>query len=204
MTVIFKGDWDAVDYAAAQAGIALVAAKLATITGGMPEDAFRCLLGEVTFEAVARCPGNWHAYVAPGVPDKVQFKRGKVTARLVIHELGHIINDSETAIEKPIDMLARFGVVTPSGKMVTGPGRGGYQRHAGRYSPHNGYLHTGYPWQIHSKKMRFGNSAIEDFADMLLAWALGEFADNEAGDALDAWVTDYMVRRLAPCGTDTE
>jgi len=83
--------------------------------------------------------------------------------------------------------------------MVTGPGYGGYQRHAGRYSPTNGYQHTGYDWQIHSKKMRGGNKPIEDWADMLLAWTLGEFADNDAGRALDRFVTDYMVRRLMPC-----
>lgn len=101
---------------------------------------------------------------------------------------------------KPIDTLAKYGVVTPSGRMVTGPGRGGYQRHAGMYSPHNGYQHTGYPWQIHSKKMRGGNSAIEDWADMFLAWVMGEFADNEAGAALDRFLSEYMARRLAPCG----
>jgi hypothetical protein len=39
---------------------------------------------------------------------------------------------------------------------------------------------------------------------MLLAWVMGEFADNEPGRALDAWVTDYMTRRLMPCGKDTE
>jgi hypothetical protein len=68
------------------------------------------------------------------------------------------------------------------------------------YSPHNGYQHTGYPWQIHSKKMRGGNSAIEDWADMFLAWVMGEFADNEAGAALDRFLSEYMARRLAPCG----
>jgi hypothetical protein len=47
--------------------------------------------------------------------------------------------------------------------------------------------------------MRGGNSAIEDWADMLLAWTLGEFAPNEAGAALDKFVTDYMTRRLMPC-----
>jgi len=33
---------------------------------------------------------------------------------------------------------------------------------------------------------------------------MGEFAPNEAGAALDRFVTDYMERRLAPCRKDTE
>lgn len=190
----FEGNWLETDRMALVEGVALICAKL-----GIPNDMLACLLGEITAEAVDRCPGGWDAYVAAGVPDRIQFKRGKVTARLVIHELGHLVNDTDNTGAKPIDTLAKYGVVTPSGRMVTGPGIGGYQRHAGRYSPHNGYLHTGYPWQIHTRRMRGGNSAIEDWPDMLLAWVMGEFAPNEAGDALDRFVTDYMTRRLQPC-----
>ena len=97
MNVIFEGDFTASDRQAMLEGILLVITKLILVTDYVvtPEDAFRCLLGEITVEAVARCPGGWDAYVAPGVPDRIQFKRGKVTARLVIHELGHIINDTD-------------------------------------------------------------------------------------------------------------
>ena len=196
----FEGNWLDKDKAEVKIAVIEMSDALSKISGMLPHDAFNCLFGELTFESVPRCPGGWDAYVAPGVPDRIQFRRGRVAARLVVHELGHIANDTDKTGAKPIDLLARFGVVTASGRMVTGPGLGGYQRHGGRYSPHNGYLHTGYPWQIHTRRMRFGNTPIEDFPDMVLAWAMGEFAPNEAGDALDAWVTDYMTRRLAPCG----
>jgi hypothetical protein len=91
----FDGNWLDADRLALLEGVTLFAAKLAAITGGTPEDAFRCLLGEITVEAVDRCPGGWDAYVAPGVPDRIQFKRGNVTARLVVHELGHLVNDTD-------------------------------------------------------------------------------------------------------------
>ena len=87
--------WLDADRAAVDEALALVGAKLAQITGGEPEEAFRCLFGELTLEAVDRCPGGWDAYVEAGVPDRIQFTRGKVTARLVVHELGHIVNDRD-------------------------------------------------------------------------------------------------------------
>jgi hypothetical protein len=89
------GDWLDKDKLELYDGIDSVAYKLASMSGLSLEDAFRCVFGEITLEAVDRCPGGWDAYVAPGVPDRIQFKRGKVTVRLVIHELGHIVNDTD-------------------------------------------------------------------------------------------------------------
>jgi hypothetical protein len=93
--ITYAGNWTEQDRVALLEGVALLFEKVTTITGGSPVDAFACLLGEITAEAVDRCPGGWDAYVAPGVPDRIQFKRGKVTSRLVIHELGHLVNDTD-------------------------------------------------------------------------------------------------------------
>jgi hypothetical protein len=194
--IIFKDKWLIEDQLELMEGIIIFSRKLASITGGTPEDAFYCLLGEITVESVSRCKGGWDAYVAPGVTDKIQFRRGRVTRRLVIHELGHLVNDTDTNT-KPIDLLARFGVRTSDGILVTGPGRGGYQRWCGYYSTErNGYVFVVFPYLQHPRWWYKGNTAIEDWADMFLIWILGEFADNDAGIALDKFVTEYITYRL--------
>jgi hypothetical protein len=194
MTLTFLGSWSDADRAAALEGVRALSDALSEITG--TDDAFYRLFGDVTFEARKSLPGRYHGYVVAGNAHRILFRIGKVTPRLVIHELGHLCNDNVPEEQSPAHLLSVYGVKVGN-KLVTGPGADGYQRHAGRYPPHNGYLHYGYPWQIHPRKWVDGNTCVEDWSDMLLAWVMGEFAPNEPGDALNGWVSDYLVGRLA-------
>jgi len=193
--VTFRGDWRDADRAQAIEGITLLANALAQITGGTP--AFRCLFGEITFEAVAWLPGRYHGYVEKR--DWVKFRIGKVTARLVIHELGHLLIFTAPPGNSPADLLSRYGVKTPDGKLVTGPGMGGYKRNAHRYAPRNGCKKDTYPVHQHPRWWRDGNNPVEDFADMLLSWATDNLMDDERGEALRAWMVEYMTGRLEGC-----
>jgi len=195
MTITFAGSWLDSDLTAASDGVRDLSKMLSEITGLSPDEAFTRLFGDITFEAVKSC-GTYHAQVDAWDKHKIKFAIRHVTSRLVIHELGHLCNDNVPEEESPAHLLSVYGVKTPSGRMVTGPGAGGYQRHMGMYPPKNGYLYFGYPWQQHSRRMWKGNTCIEDWPDMLLACVYREFADNEPGLALNSWVTNYLIKRL--------
>jgi hypothetical protein len=177
MTIAYTGNWTEADKHAARHAISMVSFAL---DGGTERDEFNDLFGDLTFEARKSLPGRYHGYVVPGDAHRILFRIGKVTPRLVIHELGHLCNDNVPEDESPAYELGKYGIKTPSGKWVTG---------------FQGYLHRGYPWQQHPPNWKNYNTS-ERWADMLLAWVYGEFADNEAGDALNAWVGDYLTGRL--------
>lgn len=178
--ITFAGNWSENDRKAANDGVRLLSVVLYGLTGLPPDEAFTRLFGDITFEAVARLPGRYHGYVVPGNAHLIKFRIGKVMPRLVIHELGHLLNDNVPENESPGHLLSTQGIKTASGKWVTG---------------FQGYQHRGYPWQQHPPNWKDYNT-LERWADMLLAWVYGEFADNEAGVALAGWVSDYLVGRL--------
>lgn len=183
-------------------GVRELSLTLSKITSMQPDDVFDCLVGQITFEAVKALPGRYDGYVAPGVTDRIKLRIGKVTKSLVIHELGHIINDRVQGEGKPAFILSKYGIKTISGKMVTGPYIGGYSRHMGRYAPKNGYITDTYPHHYHSRRMKDGNSPMEDWADMLLSLVTDNFTDDEAGQALRGWITDRLLQLVQPCKHD--
>ena len=107
-------------------------------------DAFQHLFGDITLEAV-KSAGRYWARVDAWDTHKMLFSIGRVTDKLVIHELGHLINDNLPEHESPAHLLSVHGIKTPDGKLVTGSGASGYARNAGRYAPRNGYKADRYP-----------------------------------------------------------
>ncbi len=197
MTVWYSGPWPDEDRAAAQAGLDAAAIRLAEISGLAPDEALGRLVGDLTLIANPYLQGEWHALVVNGVPDEVQFKPGLVTPELVVHEvLGHIVNDKVPNDVRPATLLARRPIVTASGKFVTGPGATDYSRHGGRHAPKNGYKQDGEPYQRHPIWLKDGNSALEDWADMVTSWVYDNLTDDERGQAIRSWVVDYLLKRL--------
>jgi len=197
--VTFQNKWSEKDKIEALKAIEDVSNALSSIVPAFsPEDAFNCAFGNITFIAGIP-PGNYHGYVALGVPDEITFRPGYVTYRLVIHELGHILNDNVLQEDSPSYLLRRFGVKTALGRMVTGSGKNGYSRHMGMYAMANGYKSDVYPILQHSRWWKAGNNSLEDWADMFLSLITKNFADNPAGIALHSWVTKYLLQRLELC-----
>jgi len=194
-SVKFEGiPWRPDDYADAIAGVEAWANCLAEISGLPPEDAFRCVFGELTFIA-GDPPGKWRAYVAPGKPREIIFEPGWVEPNLVIHELGHVFSDLMPWEQSPVYHMKKYGIRIPPNRLVSGPVSGGYYRHRG-----SGYILAGYPAQQHPGGWLDGMTAEEELADLCLALLIGNFADNKYGNALKAFILGWFEKRLAPCG----
>lgn len=141
--------------------------------------------------------------------------RDHMSPQLAVHELGHSLNarvsNNLNARVDEIPLLkdqqvekARRELLTPYGQLrhteitaevngevihVTGrPPEGGYER------TDLGYASLGPPWQQHSIRWdNYGNTAGEDFADMLLGWTFDGFTDDPAGQARYAWMDEHMA-----------
>lgn len=180
--ITWEGEWTEADKQAAREGILLVVYELAILNSELPvTDEFQKLFGDITLEAVRTLPGRYHGYVMPGDAHRIKLRIGKVTDRLVIHELGHLINDNVPEHESPAHLLATQGIKTASGKWVTG---------------FQGYAKRGYPWQQHPPNWKDGKLPTERWADMFLAWVTDNLTDDERGMAIRAWVEDYLRGRL--------
>jgi hypothetical protein len=203
-SVTFVGPWSQQDRQAAEAGIEAVASKLATIHIETPEAAFKRAFGEITFMVSPSITGNYWAYVKETL---VIFKPGKVTPRLVGHELGHVFekvlwiragNCYEDS--NPIMILIKDGIWANDSTFITGRFYGKYLRNGGKLAPENGYYSDTYrdEGQYHPYWMGdSGKYAHEDWADMFMNWAFGTFIDNRAGDTLDQWVTRNMYEWIS-------
>lgn len=188
----FTGPWREPEKQIALAAIERLSKELIELSGY--PDAFERLIPKLTLEAVYKLPGLWCGLVEVGKPDRIKLKIGCVTESIVLHELGHVINDLVPNKDRPATYLARHGIFTLEGVPVTGPGRRWYERWFGYRAPRNGYksdlvhIHPRWRWK--------GNNELEDFADMLLAWALDNFTDDPKGQALLGWITNYLRERI--------
>jgi hypothetical protein len=122
---------------------------------------------------------------------RILYVPGRITERLIVHELGHVLDLQEFRTQRPSRLLWQNGVYDETGRLVTGTHTGGiYRRYAGRRSPDNGYRsddwHDG--WQLHPGDPL----CTEDWADMWLNWVYRSFVDNPAGRALYHWVNARM------------
>ena len=178
--ITWEDDWTKADKAEAKIAIIEASDALAELSGMLPQEAFHRLFGDITLEACRTLPGRYHGYVMPGDAHRIKLRIGKVTDRLVIHELGHLINDSLPVQDSPAHLLATQGIKTASGKWVTG---------------FQGYAKRGYPWQQHPPNWKDGKLPTERWSDMFLAWATDNLQDNEAGQAIRAFVEGYLRER---------
>lgn len=197
--ITWLGNWTEADKAAAMAaiwGLGGVTMRLAELTGMELDEAFDKLFGDTTILEAVKSAGRYWARVDAWDTHKMLFTIGRVTPNLVIHELGHLMNDNLPEHESPAHLLSVHGIQTPDGKLVTGSGASGYARNAGRYAPRNGYKADRYPFHQHPRNWVNGNTCVEDWADMWLSWVTDNLTDDERGLAIRAWVEDYLKGRL--------
>jgi len=200
--ITWEGDWREDERAIAQAAIAAASLRLAEISGLAPDEAFHCVFGDIILDAYPLVAGEYYGYVSKLEPRRVQLEIGHVTQTLVLHELGHVLILTDPNDENIADILSRTVIKTAAGRPVTGAGRGKYARHMGyKATKYTGYNSIEYPAHEHpvSFKDKYSNTPTEDICDMWMGCLTGNIADNDAGRALDKFVTDYMVRRLMPC-----
>jgi hypothetical protein len=104
---------------------------------------------------------------------------------ILSHELGHrVLNENDLR-----DFEYSIGYYDENGEYV----------HVSGYNPitkkHErtalGYPHEGYPYEQHPAS--HSQSKLEDFADMFRAWALDEFSDDEAGEARQEFMDNFMA-----------
>jgi len=167
--------------------------------------AFLAVFGPMTFYYGDKDPGasKLNGYWGISGDHKITFLPGKVTSRLVGHELGHelshLLYDNLAGYvnipDHPVSMLIHTGVWV-DGKFVTGNRYGSYDRNGGLSAKDgNGYRSDDYHdgWQYHPRSMGAdGNTADEDWADIFLNWSFNSFADNTHGKALFTWTDSHM------------
>lgn len=199
--IYFIGSWLPSDRENVELAVLALGEKLAEISGIRPELAFTCLFGYVEF--VAGIPSaNYDGYVSKHNCFRITLRPGKVRLSLVLHELGHLLTDNVPEQQSGNYLLARYGIKVGR-RLVTGPGLNGYSRNAGYHAPRNGYIDDTFPAHEHPATDD-GNNALEDFADILNSWVLNNIADNAAGQAIIAWITNYILERLKNCHEDQE
>ena len=194
--ITWEGNWTEADKAEAKIAVIEVHDAIAELSGLTPLVAFVKLFGFVTLAAV-KSAGRYWARVDAWDTHKILFSIGRVTDRLVIHELGHLMNDNLPEHESPAHLLSTQGISLANGQLVTGSGAGGYKRNAWRYAPRNGYKMDRYPYHQHPRNWVNGNTCVEDWADMWLSWVTDNLTDDERGQAIREFVEGYLRGRLA-------
>ncbi len=128
------------------------------------------------------------------------YKPGRVTPRLVAHELGHSFERFMHAADgyvyagtdNPVQLIGQDGIYDVTGTLVTGLGQryGAYQD-----APFNGYMCNSYvgECQYHSKDVPGWDNPNEDWADMFMNWVFNSFSSKPAGNALYDWIESNMV-----------
>ena len=196
----FIGNWKSVDHNEALIGIIDFSYALSQHTGTSPYSAFKCVMGDPPFQA--KIVKDEFSGYATG--HGLYFRPGKVTKRLVVHELAHWFAFRINAINEekgPEYLLENYGVWSGD-QLITGTTQGiFYLRNNHMNAPENGYYSDDYrdEYQIHPRKHIMGVNESEDFADMVLNWVYKSFVPNRAGKALYAWVDSHMQIWLLPC-----
>jgi hypothetical protein len=193
--ILYEGNWREDERAIAQQAIAAASIRLAEISGLAPDEAFACVFGDIILDAQPVVSGAYYGYVSALEPRRIQLEIGQITDKLVLHELGHVLILTDPSDTNPAEWLSRNVIRTASGRPVTGP-----VRNMGYYSEERtGYISIMYPDHQHPVYFDDGKTTTEDICDMFMSWITGNIANNEAGAALDKFVSEYIARRLAPC-----
>jgi hypothetical protein len=140
---------------------------------------------------------GWWGIASDG---KIQILFGKVTPRLIVHELGHSFEKhiwtknggKYYGTNNPIQLLADDGIYDVIGNLITGKGN----RNNDMNAPDNGYYSDDIPDQYHARGKVDGDDGNEDWADMFMNWVYDSFYPNPAGDALYNWINVNMAEWL--------
>lgn len=165
-------------------------AALARVHGGRPSTAFNSRFAHQVFW-MTRSLRKYDAYTHADT--RILYVPGRLTERLIVHELGHVLDLQEFRPNRPSRQLWQEGIYDGA-TLITGTHtRGVYHRYAGRQAPDNGYRSDDWRdgWQLHPGEP----SCTEDWADLWLNWVYRSFADNPAGRVLYAWVDEKIRER---------
>ncbi|MFV2044678.1 MAG: hypothetical protein ACC700_15765 [Anaerolineales bacterium] len=217
-----EGNWTEADEDAIVGGMLMVSYALAgaTLAADSPHTVFASVFDDVVFTLKEEgLEQSWYCS-AGGYGWRCEpLARGRMSAELLAHELGHTFNarvnnrltaeiqDSEDPVRQE-QLLAQVPSMTPYGELgrtqiaaeidgetvhVSGrPPAGGYER------TDLGFASLGKPWQQHSIRWdEIGNTANEDFADMFLGWGFDGFGDDSAGEARYTWMEANMPEWIA-------
>lgn len=167
----------------------LVGQALSPYTGLSAEDSFQKVFAGLTFVANPKLK-TYYGHAADG-GKTIEFKPGKISVLLIIHELGHAFNDSMPLLLEPYKILQREWIRTKDGKGILGlpaPKNGFPSDKYGkdRQHPQRWEVRDGLPF-----------SFIEDWCDMFMLWVVGRLPTTEAGQARKAWMDSVMIRLLS-------
>jgi len=117
---------------------------------------------------------------------------GAPSFRLVVHELGHILNNRLGG--SAYTAMGNASIWTESGLWVTGRairnGTGAWLR------TDQGYVSTNYPDVMHWTAPGDSAAIGEEFADMYMNWVFNSFAPDEYGLARWTWMNQTMSNLL--------
>jgi RHS repeat-associated protein len=205
--ITFKGEWVLDELIAVMSGVERVGQALAGYIAGIASNAFRTVFGNMNIW-YGDGPTNdlkLGGYFGKSVYPDIALKPGMITARLVVHELGHAFEraiwtkngNAYAGTNNPIELLTHGGV-SAGDIFITGQRPEidtAYNRNYGVNATDNGYWSDDYRdgWQWHPREMTDGNNAYEDWADIFLNWTYNSFVLNMAGIALNSWVNVNMA-----------
>jgi RHS repeat-associated protein len=190
--------WSLGEATSAYLGVSDLGSALSRVSGQAATTIFRRAFGRMAFTL-----RNDMEYFGRGWEGNIELQAGRVTSRLVVHELGHsferrlVVNAGGIYTDdNPVVMLIREGVYDASGNLVTG--HGGSSRYNGYEATDNGYYCDSYigGCQYHSRDVPGWNNEYEDWADIFMNWTYGSFFPNPAGDALYNWTETNMAAWL--------
>ncbi|RMF48359.1 MAG: hypothetical protein D6755_03925 [Anaerolineae bacterium] len=194
--VVLSGDWTVADISAIYRGVSAIGAAFAN-EGDTGAKAFTDVFDTLTFtlDGGARdgkwyCTGSGSGFSCD--PDAV----GKITARLVTHELGHTFNATiaNNGHTTPYNDLFKASIRDDNGNWVTGRKNGEWER------GYRGYKSQGVPDLYHGPN-NWNDDATgtvnEEFADMFMNWVFNSFDyrpnANGAGTARYNWMSTNMA-----------
>jgi hypothetical protein len=167
-----------------------------------PNIAFKMVFGSLKFTLLGGAKdGRWYCSVSGSGFSCDPDSRGKIDARLVAHELGHLFNRiiSNAGEVSPYDDLYRTRIEDISGNWVTGINDDGVWERG-----YVGYKSKGAPDLYHGPD-DWDDPATgtknEEFADMFMNWVFNSFDYSPkvfgAGTARYNWMTTNMTEWIS-------
>jgi RHS repeat-associated protein/uncharacterized repeat protein (TIGR01451 family) len=191
-----KGDWSNTDVMQIQKEIWILSRSLKTLLGDAannisPVQIFKQIFGHVKIELLDDA-GQYCQVTTTGFLCHGGMKNTLANAKnfgLVVHEMAHRLNN--LLGRNPSNLLKITTINDENGNYVTGLRKGVYER------TFSGYCSNAQPCVQHSEGFgcdpSYCDPASEDFADMIMNYAIDGFANNAAGRAREKWIKENML-----------
>lgn len=169
INIKFDGTFDDCDHDIVMQAVGQVSKRLGELLGAAPAKAWNTVFCiEVVFRPVSSIGEGYHGYASGRL---VRLVRSKINAKIVYHELGHVLQHTIFAKRgykgSPVAELIRQ-------KLGTNP--------------------LAYSFRVHPDTMRGGRSSAERAADAFANWAARVFPDNQDGQALNALIETCITK----------